>query len=37
MLDNVLDITYWPLPEQQAEARAKRRVGLGFLGRAARW
>ncbi|AOY93492.1 ribonucleoside-diphosphate reductase, adenosylcobalamin-dependent [Cupriavidus sp. USMAA2-4] len=32
MLDNVLDITYWPLPEQQAEARAKRRVGLGFLG-----
>jgi len=32
MLDNVLDITYWPLPEQEAEARAKRRVGLGFLG-----
>jgi len=32
MLDNVLDVTYWPLPEQQAEARAKRRVGLGFLG-----
>jgi ribonucleoside-diphosphate reductase alpha chain len=32
MLDNVLDVTYWPLPEQQAEARNKRRVGLGFTG-----
>jgi ribonucleoside-diphosphate reductase alpha chain len=32
MLDNVLDITVWPLPAQQAEARAKRRVGLGFTG-----
>ncbi|WP_454731768.1 MULTISPECIES: adenosylcobalamin-dependent ribonucleoside-diphosphate reductase [Cupriavidus] len=32
MLDNVLDVTFWPLPEQQAEAQAKRRVGLGFLG-----
>jgi ribonucleoside-diphosphate reductase alpha chain len=32
MLDNVLDITVWPLPEQLAEARAKRRVGLGFTG-----
>ncbi|WP_342052897.1 MULTISPECIES: adenosylcobalamin-dependent ribonucleoside-diphosphate reductase [unclassified Cupriavidus] len=32
MLDNVLDITYWPLAEQEAEARAKRRIGLGFLG-----
>ena len=32
LLDNVLDVTYWPLPEQQAEARAKRRIGLGFLG-----
>ena len=32
MLDNVLDATVWPLPEQQAEARAKRRVGLGFTG-----
>ncbi len=32
MLDNVLDASYWPLPEQQAEAMAKRRVGLGFLG-----
>ena len=32
MLDNVLDATYWPLPEQKAEAMAKRRIGLGFLG-----
>ncbi len=32
MLDNVLDTTHWPLPQQQAEARAKRRIGLGFTG-----
>ncbi len=32
MLDNVLDVTYWPLPEQLEEAQNKRRVGLGFLG-----
>ena len=32
MLDNVLDVTLWPLPQQQAEAAAKRRVGLGFTG-----
>lgn len=32
MLDNVLDATTWPLPQQQAEAMAKRRVGLGFTG-----
>lgn len=32
MLDNVLDTTHWPLPQQQAEASAKRRVGLGFTG-----
>jgi ribonucleoside-diphosphate reductase alpha chain len=32
MLDNVLDITHWPLPEQQHEAMSKRRVGLGFTG-----
>jgi ribonucleoside-diphosphate reductase alpha chain len=32
MLDNVLDVTVWPLPQQQAEARAKRRIGLGFTG-----
>ena len=32
MLDNVLDATAWPLPEQDQEAEAKRRVGLGYLG-----
>lgn len=32
MLDNVLDITPWPLPEQKKEALAKRRIGLGFTG-----
>ena len=32
MLDNVLDITVWPLPQQQEEARSKRRIGLGFTG-----
>lgn len=32
LLDDVLDITHWPLPQQQAEARAKRRIGVGFTG-----
>ena len=32
MLDNVLEVTWWPLPEQRREAMAKRRIGLGFLG-----
>ena len=32
MLDNVLDVTAWPLEQQQREAMAKRRVGLGFTG-----
>lgn len=32
MLDNVLDLTVWPLAEQQREAQNKRRVGLGFTG-----
>jgi ribonucleoside-diphosphate reductase alpha chain len=32
MLDDVLDVSYWPLPEQRAEAMNKRRIGLGFLG-----
>ena len=30
MLDNVLDVTAWPLEEQRQEAFNKRRVGLGF-------
>src|SRR6185503_14569382 len=32
MLDNVLDVTVWPLPQQHEESMAKRRVGLGFTG-----
>ncbi len=32
MLDNVLDVTAWPLPEQQLEAQNKRRIGLGYTG-----
>jgi ribonucleoside-diphosphate reductase alpha chain len=32
MLDNVLDATVWPLPQQQREAADKRRIGLGYTG-----
>ena len=32
MLDNVLDLSWWPLPEQHREAHTKRRIGLGFTG-----
>jgi ribonucleoside-diphosphate reductase alpha chain len=32
MLDNVLEVTAWPLEQQRKEAMAKRRVGLGFTG-----
>ncbi|HSC17977.1 MAG TPA: adenosylcobalamin-dependent ribonucleoside-diphosphate reductase [Rhizomicrobium sp.] len=32
MLDNVIDISRFPLPEQRAEAMAKRRIGLGVTG-----
>jgi len=32
MLDNVLDVTVWPLLQQHDEARRKRRIGLGFTG-----
>ena len=31
-LDNVLDVTFWPLPQQREEAHAKRRIGVGFTG-----
>jgi ribonucleoside-diphosphate reductase alpha chain len=31
-LDNVIDISRFPLPEQRAEALAKRRTGLGVTG-----
>src|SRR6266850_8236095 len=32
MLDNVLEVTAWPLEAQRKEAMAKRRIGLGFTG-----
>ena len=32
MLDNVLSVSAWPLPQQQQEAENKRRIGLGFTG-----
>ncbi len=32
MLDDVLDVTPWPLENQRREAMAKRRIGLGFTG-----
>lgn len=31
-MDNVIDRTTYPLPEQEAEAKAKRRMGLGVTG-----
>ena len=32
MLDNVIDISLYPLVRQEAEAKAKRRIGLGVTG-----
>jgi len=32
MMDNVVDISKFPLPAQAAEAQAKRRIGLGVTG-----
>jgi len=32
MMDNVVDASRFPLPEQRAEALAKRRIGLGVTG-----
>ena len=32
MMDNVVDASRFPLPEQEAEAQAKRRIGLGVTG-----
>ena len=31
-LDNVLDVTWWPLPQQREESASKRRIGVGFTG-----
>ncbi|AVO34146.1 adenosylcobalamin-dependent ribonucleoside-diphosphate reductase [Ottowia oryzae] len=31
-LDNVLDVTFWPLDQQRAESASKRRIGVGFTG-----
>ena len=32
MMDNVIEVSRYPLPEHEAEARAKRRIGLGVTG-----
>lgn len=32
MMDNVIDVTGFPLPQQQEEAQNKRRIGLGVTG-----
>ena len=32
MMDNVVDVSRFPLPQQAGEARAKRRIGLGVTG-----
>jgi ribonucleoside-diphosphate reductase alpha chain len=32
MLDNVIDISHYPLSQQEDEAKAKRRIGLGITG-----
>ena len=31
-MDNVIDVSRYPLAQQQAESRAKRRIGLGITG-----
>jgi ribonucleoside-diphosphate reductase alpha chain len=32
MMDNVVDVSFFPVPQQAEEAKAKRRIGLGVTG-----
>ena len=32
LLDNIIDVSDYPLPRQKAEAKSKRRIGLGITG-----
>lgn len=32
MMDNVVDVSLFPVPQQEKEAKAKRRIGLGVTG-----
>lgn len=34
MMDNIIDYSKYPLPQQEVEAKAKRRMGLGITGTA---
>lgn len=32
MQDSIIDLTKYPLPDQEVEAKSKRRVGMGYMG-----